>query len=94
MHAITQVEVLDGYRVLVSFVDGASGVVDLSGLAGRGVFAPWKDYAEFRKVRIGEAGELVWPSGVDLCPDALYLKATGRKPEDVFPVLRHEPAHA
>ena len=38
--------------------------------------------------------ELVWGGQVDLCPDALYLKVTGKEPEDVFPALRHEPVHA
>ncbi len=94
MRAITKVEVLDDYRVDLSFADGTHGVVDLSGLVGRGVFLGWQDYGEFQKVEIGEAGELVWPSGVDLCPDALYLKATGRSPEEEFPALRRELTHA
>ena len=78
----------------LSFADGARGVVDLSYLVGRGVFALWNDYAEFRKVRIGDAGELIWSDGIDLCPDSLYMKATGKKPEDVFPALQHELVHA
>ena len=94
MHRIARVEVLEDYRVDLSFADGARGVVDLSDLVGRGVFAVWKDYAEFRKVWIGDTGELIWPGEIDLCPDALYLKATGQKPEEVFPALQHELAHA
>jgi hypothetical protein len=94
MHAITRVEALDGYRVDVSFADGTRGVVDLSGLAGRGVFQAWKDHALFQKVEIGETGELVWPNGLDLCPDSLYLKVTGKTPEEEFPSLQHELAHA
>lgn len=94
MHRITQVEVLENYRIALSFADGTRGVADLSDLAGRGVFTPWKDYAEFRKVKIGHTGDLLWPNEIDLCPDALYLKATGRRPEDVFPALKHELAHA
>ncbi|MBI1865621.1 MAG: hypothetical protein HYR98_07860 [Nitrospirae bacterium] len=27
---------------------------------------------------------------IDLCPDALYLRVTGKNPEDVFPALRRE----
>jgi len=94
MHTITRVEVFEDYCVGLSFSDGVNGVVDLSYLVGRGVFAGWKDYAEFQKVRIGDAGELIWPGDIDLCPDALCLKATGSKPEDVFPALDHELAHA
>ena len=43
---------------------------------------------------VGETGELVWSCGVDLCPDALYLRVTGKKPEEEFPVLKHELAYA
>jgi hypothetical protein len=94
MNRITRVEVLTDYRVDLSFADGTHGVADLSDLAGRGVFTLWNDYAAFRKVTIGDTGELIWSDQIDLCPDSLYLKVTGKKPEDVFPALRHELAHA
>ena len=94
MYKVTQVEVLENYRVALTFDDGTSGVADLSNLAGKGVFAFWLDYDAFRKVRIGPVGELAWDGEVDLCPDALYLRVTGKKPEDLFPALRREPAHA
>jgi hypothetical protein len=45
-------------------------------------------------VKIGSSGELVWNDQIDLCPDALYLKVTGKKPEDIFPALRQEHANA
>jgi hypothetical protein len=54
----------------------------------------WRDYHTFERVRIGSSGELVWDEQVDLCPDALYLKVTGKKPEELFPALRGEPSHA
>ena len=94
MHRITKVSVLDGFRLALTFADGTRGTVDLSDLVGHGVFSLWNDYRAFQGVRIGDTGELVWSEQVDLCPDALYLKATGKKPEDVFPALKHEPAHA
>ena len=94
MNRITRVEVLKDYRLDLSFADGTRGVVDLSDLAGRGVFALWSDYAEFRKVMIGDTGELIWSDKIDLCPDSLYLKVSGKRPEDVFPALQHELVHA
>ena len=94
MHKITRVKVLKDYQISVSFADGTKGVVDLSSLVGRGVFAAWEDFAEFRKVTVGETGELIWPSGLDLCPDALYLKLTGKKPEEEFPALQRELSYA
>ena len=94
MRKITMVKVLQGYRLELTFDDGVSGTVDLSNLVGKGVFASWCDYRVFEQVQIGSFGELLWDNQVDLCPDSLYLKATGKKPEDIFPALRHELAHA
>lgn len=90
MHKITRVQALPGYRLELTFDDGITGIVDLSGLAGRGVFALWNDRRAFEQVQIGSSGDLVWSDQVDLCPDALYLKVTGKQPEEVFPALRPE----
>ena len=68
--------------------------MDLSDLVGKGVFAFWRDPRAFEQVQIGSLGELVWADKVGLCPDSLCLKATGKKPEDVFPALRRGFAHA
>lgn len=94
MRQITRVDVLQGYRLALAFDDGITGTVDLSGLVGKGVFACWSDHTVFANVRIGSSGELVWGATADLCPDALYLKVTGKRPEEVFPALRHETARA
>ena len=94
MKKVSEVKVLQGYRLESVFDDGARGVVDLSDLVGKGVFAIWCDRRIFEQVQIGSFGELVWGDQIDLCPDALYLKATGKKPEDVFPALRCESVHA
>jgi len=88
MRRICKVKVLPGYRLALEFDNGVSGTVDLSERVGQGVFAVWCDPLFFEQVRIGSSGELVWGEQIDLCPDALYLKVTGEKPEDIFPVLR------
>lgn len=84
----TEVKPLDNYRLWIKFSDGVEGVIDLSNLAGKGVFALWNDYRKFEKVSIGSGGEIAWNDQVDLCPDAVYLKITGKRPEDIFPKLR------
>jgi len=94
MKRISKVKVLPGYRLELEFDDGVSGTVDLSEAVGKGVFVLWRDPLAFDRVRIGSSGELVWDDRIDLCPDALYLKATGKEPEDIFPALRHHPTHA
>ena len=68
-------------------------MVDLSELVGEGVFSSWRDREFFEQVRIGSLGELVWGDKIDLCSDSLYLRATGKKPEDLFPSLRRERAY-
>lgn len=94
MYKVSKVTVRDGYRLDLVFQDGTRGKVSLAHLAGKGVFSLWNEYAEFRKVKIGPAGELVWADKIDLCPDSLYLKVTGKAPEDVFHGLKHELTHA
>lgn len=46
----------------------------------------------FSAVRVASHGAVRWGAGLDLCPDALYLRLTGRSPEELFPALRS--AHA
>jgi hypothetical protein len=42
------------------------------------VFKPLESIGEFAKVTVDrEAGTIVWPCGVDFCPDVLYALATG-----------------
>ena len=94
MMKITEAKALEGYKLELKFADGIHGVVDVSYLVGQGVFALWNDFEAFRKVRIGTSGELIWNDQVDLCPDSLYMKITGKRPEDVFPNLKREMAHA
>ena len=55
-----------------------------------GVFKAWKDPKCFQDVRLGPYGELSWGEDIDLCPDAVYMRLTGKSPEQVFPGLRAE----
>lgn len=77
---VLDMRVLDGYRVELTFSDGVRGVVDLANrIVGRGgLFQPLEDPDCFRQVVVNrELGTLVWPNGVDFCPDMLYDWATG-----------------
>jgi hypothetical protein len=68
--------------------------VDLSHLAGRGVFAAWEREGAFDHVKLGHHGHLEWPGDLDLCPDALCLTLTGKRPEDIFTGPHHAPSDA
>lgn len=94
MPRIVKVLPLVEYRLRLSFDDGVEGEVDLSDLVGNGVFAFWRDRREFVRVAIGSGGELSWGDQVDLCPDAMYLRVTGKAAEDLFPRLKAIAHHA
>ena len=85
---LREVKPLKDYCLEVKFSDGVEGKVDLSDFAGKGVFALWNDYSQFERVRIGSAGELVWNEKVDMDGSGIYLRLTGKKPEDILPKLR------
>jgi len=69
------------YVLEISFSDGTVAELDFGRrIVGRGgVFGPLESVDFFRQVAVDrEAGTLVWPNGVDLCPDVLYAEARGK----------------
>jgi hypothetical protein len=69
------------YRLELSFSDGTTTELDFrQRIVGRGgVFSRLEDVGFFRQVQVDpEAGTIVWPNGVDFCPDVLYSLATGK----------------
>ena len=84
----------DDFRIWVRFEDGTEGEVDLADLAGRGVFAAWEDRAFFRGVHVGPVGSVAWSVDVELCPDSVFLRLTGKSPEELFPRLSDRAVHA
>lgn len=59
----------------------------MTDMVGRGVFKAWEDVALFQSVRIASHGALWWSEDIELCPDAVYLRLTGKGPGDIFPRL-------
>ena len=69
------------YRLELTFTDGTTREVDFrQRIVGRGgVFRELEDVGFFERVQVDpEAGTIVWPNGVDFCPDVLYSLATGK----------------
>ena len=91
---ILEARPLDGYKIRLKFDDGITGEADLSHLAGKGVFALWNNYENFKQVSIENGRSLTWSDEIDMDADSLYLKITGKKPEELFPALKEEPTHA
>ncbi len=91
---ITEAKPVDRFHVFLRFDNGASGTVDLSHFAGRGVFCAWLEEGVFEQLSISAAGALQWPGDLDLCPDSLYLRMLGKSAAEVFPALHDSLAHA
>ena len=91
---LTEVRVLDNYRLWLRFDDGIEGEVDFSRKARTGVYAPWEDYDYFRRAQVGPSGELVWDDQVDFSPDSLWFQVTGRAPTEPEPGVAQPRAYA
>jgi len=88
------VRALPNYRIYIKYSDGAEGEIDLSDLVGQGVFEAWRDYRFFKKVYIGAGRQIQWSDEIELCPDTLYMRLTGKTPEELFPNLKREISYA
>jgi hypothetical protein len=80
--------------LFLRYEDGTEGVVDLSSLAGRGVFVSWLKLGLFEQVKLSDTGVPEWLGELDLCSDSLYMQLTDKSAEEIFPNLRGMPAHA
>jgi hypothetical protein len=75
----SEVRPLPSFHIWIRFDDGAEGTVDLSHLVGQGVFKAWDQPSFFEQVFISpDAGTVTWPGELDLDPDVLYSKVTGK----------------
>ena len=77
---ISAVQHTGDYKLELTFTDGAKVEFDFRDkIVGRGgVFRMLEDPDYFRRVEVDdEIGTIVWPNGVDFCPDVLYSEATG-----------------
>lgn len=78
---ISSVRYVEDFKLELTFTDGTKKLVDFKKrVCGRGgVFAPLENMEYFKNVAVDpEVGTLVWPNGVDFCPDVLYSEATGK----------------
>jgi hypothetical protein len=94
MFRIVAAKPLGRYRVWLKYEDGTAGEVDLSHLAGHGVFKKWLEPNGFEQLSVGSSGDLCWGEDLDLCPDALYMKLTGKTVEELFPEFGKAKSHA
>ena len=79
-----EVEARGEFRVWLKFSDGAAGEIDLSHLAGQGVFAVWNEPGCFERVTLAPHRAISWGDEIELCADALYMEITGKAVEEVM----------
>ena len=76
---IAQVRHIEAYRLELTFKNREKAELDFRHrVVGRGgIFAPLEEIDFFKRVQVDpEIGTLVWPNGIDFCPDVLYSEAT------------------
>ena len=79
----TEARRLPGYRIWIEYDDGESGEIDLSHLAGKGVFKAWDEPGNFERVGIDSYGAIAWDDDIDMCRYALYMELTGKSWEEL-----------
>jgi hypothetical protein len=74
---VAEVDAVGGYSLRLTFDDGFTGDVDLSGLPDKGpVFSPLRDPEFFAKASVDpQTRTVTWPGGIDLDPESLREEA-------------------
>lgn len=95
MIKIVKVEASSDYRLYIKFADELEGEIDLSDLAGKGVFRAWSDADCFKRVSISRDRTFIrWGREIDIGADTLYMRLTGMTPPQLYPSLANELTHA
>lgn len=74
---VTEARHIADHRVCVSFNDGASAEIDLSGSLDGPIFEPLRDVEYFKAFSI-VGYTLAWPNGADFAPE--YLQSLAATP--------------
>jgi hypothetical protein len=78
-HDVTDIRILDDYKLQLTFDNGKSGVLDCKPFIDKGgVFSKLSDPEFFKSVQINcELGVLTWDDKIDIAPETVYSIATG-----------------
>lgn len=73
MHFVTDVAYMSGYKLLLTFRDGVSKMIDLGPYLDGEVFEPLRDIEYFKTVRVNpDIDTIAWDNGADFAPEFLY----------------------
>ena len=86
VHSVTKAEYLEGYKIKLTFNDKIVKIIDFEDRLkdAKNMFLPLKNINYFKKVKT-DGTTIVWPNGLDLCPDVLYEKGTEVKAKKSSP---------
>ena len=71
---VTELEILDDYKLRLTFENGEVKVFDCQPLLSEKPFVAIADSAVFRRAQV-EYGTVVWPGEIDISPEYLYEKS-------------------
>lgn len=75
LQRIKKVEHIDEYKLRLTFRNKKKKIIDLKNDLWGELFEPLKDIEYFKLVK-SDGYTIVWPNGLDLCPDSLYEDGT------------------
>jgi hypothetical protein len=79
---VTHVKAVESYKIVVTFDDGTSGIVDLGDLVQKGIFRDLKDPLFFAKVyTTGEA--IAWNDDLEIDTLNIYAKIVKKDPSEL-----------
>lgn len=79
MNQVTELKVLEDYRIWLKFKDGVEKIVNVRPFLGKGFTAELLEYEKFKQVFIEPGGGIAWENGYDFCPNFLKELAEERK---------------
>jgi hypothetical protein len=65
---------LEDHKLDLTFDNGERRIFDAEPLLGMKVFKPLENTGFFNSVKVAY-GTVVWPDGIDYCPDTLYAES-------------------
>ncbi len=72
--AVTEVEPLEDYQLLLTFENGEKRIFDMKPYLEKGIFQELKDKKKFRTVRVS-FDSIEWDNQADIDPEILYEKS-------------------
>ncbi len=72
--AVTDVEPMSGFRLLLTFENGEKKIFDVTPYLDIGIFAELKDLSKFNSVKVS-FDTIEWDNHADFDPELLYSKS-------------------